>query len=1444
MCKTNFYKICLLGIFLICGLFHVSNAEMLFWDTFETPNANEPVDSSLWSQIGDANVTVTTNDASQGSKSAYFTQDSNSHCIRSSTMTKYTSFWVDAQINLDPCCTAALVLVDANDSAENISVTLYIEDQGDGSVAAWVNHSGGTIWVIDPNDPEPLPNWQRWVIGVDILDEPNGEGVVTVGLDGEPRKVNAVFAPVTSGTVPSAVKVYGDAQPVYVDAVKLYDVNPLKYLFKDDFEGEDVNSPVDANLWIQTDNSNKIIVENDVSTPDGTKAAYFSALGSGSHGIYADINYPHETLWVDAKVYLDANYGGLITFEDTDGNTVAILDVNANSSGIYTACVRSNNDTDWVIPASDNEPTVGWERWLFGVTITDEANSEGEYTVWRDGDLLAFNVLFATYDTGALPARAKFSSSNRSFYLDDLKLYDLSPGLVPIFGDDFESPDANNPVDSAKWEQVSQVISILTTDQNDPPQGSQSARFLANGVQGIYSKTEGYRDNFFVDAWIYLPPAQAAVLSIVDNNGMEVAASLYMQDVSGNTVVWIDSNETDVLVSASDGKDYTGWHHWIFGVKSYSSSYGLYSAFVDSNCLAESASYYPKGYSSGLRTRPAKLKMFSSTLEWQVDDVLIYDERPLQSLYYREPKDFDSNVAYGCEVDENNGGIDVNVGSVLFPIGSWFSKPGGGLYKLGYNIANNWTPTITEVSATQTTIDVDSGNYSLHRVIDELGNRIEVSDTFTNTGASLKDGSEYRDVNQTPDPNKWTFSGTTEVLVKADETPPEGSKYLEFFSTAKAILGKTVDSDYTTFDVTASIKPDVNKAIVFGFWDGAGAKIWAQIYLQAIGNQYDAVLQRSGGSDTLIEDQNVGNWETWRFRGWITNSSTGAGKYSVWLDGNSLATDVNVSPYSANCNAVDQFIAYGTGAKMDDVNFCGDANITVGIRFGNEIHLTGDNNSTIAGQDYLSTISTSAAERPHVHVIKSGEAVGMVARDTVYRNHAALYKTTGSENTYGIRDEYLALEPNASYTVKWEVYPRPGDEDEDYYFDFINTIRSTWQTTDSTIPSLFSGTDPNCLWYIPDTNTWTAWKDLSSSELERSLELFNSNLHWYITTYDDYPREAFGGTYLTDANEAKAAISTMRSHVNDIDPNIKSLVYFHQGLDWTPHSDGNMLGCRRLDVNLNQELYWADANWGMYYATPTNPFGSLMQTVFDEMLTNFTGGIYWDEYTFSSPQRYVYQPNEWDGYSAIIDDNDNTVAQKVSSLGLITQAWRIAAANEVKIANKYIVSNFFPTCDEEMSLNQCHFVEYPLSAYPPEWTRPHLTCPLAYEKKGGLTTGPVMMEYASKYLMKGLILGVLSGSTNFSSTWSTNNQRIPVGYFFPITPVELHSGYVIGDECILTTVSGIYGFDDSNDLEVTIIGPDGYIKNWYEGDYILRDNKTYYMLDLAKYEVAVIRYRN
>ena len=85
-------------------------------------------------------------------------------------------------------------------------------------------------------------------------------------------------------------------------------------------------------------------------------------------------------------------------------------------------------------------------------------------------------------------------------------------------------------------------------------------------------------------------------------------------------------------------------------------------------------------------------------------------------------------------------------------------------------------------------------------------------------------------------------------------------------------------------------------------------------------------------------------------------------------------------------------------------------------------------------------------------------------------------------------------------------------------------------------------------------------------------------------------------------------------------------------------------------------------------------------------------------------------------------------------------------------------------------------------------------------------------------------------------------------YMFPITPTELHEGFIIGEERIVTNRSGLFGWNDASEHEVHVFDDEGQeVERKLASRYaklIERDGKTFTELRLPEgWSAAIIRRR-
>ncbi|MCC6154842.1 MAG: hypothetical protein IT367_13835, partial [Candidatus Hydrogenedentes bacterium] len=79
-------------------------------------------------------------------------------------------------------------------------------------------------------------------------------------------------------------------------------------------------------------------------------------------------------------------------------------------------------------------------------------------------------------------------------------------------------------------------------------------------------------------------------------------------------------------------------------------------------------------------------------------------------------------------------------------------------------------------------------------------------------------------------------------------------------------------------------------------------------------------------------------------------------------------------------------------------------------------------------------------------------------------------------------------------------------------------------------------------------------------------------------------------------------------------------------------------------------------------------------------------------------------------------------------------------------------------------------------------------------------------------------------------------------YMYPFTPIELHEGYVIGKERILTNRSGLFGWGDTAKHEVHVFDETGKEVEGFDAPQKEIDGKTYTELRIAEgWSAAILR---
>jgi hypothetical protein len=451
----------------------------------------------------------------------------------------------------------------------------------------------------------------------------------------------------------------------------------------------------------------------------------------------------------------------------------------------------------------------------------------------------------------------------------------------------------------------------------------------------------------------------------------------------------------------------------------------------------------------------------------------------------------------------------------------------------------------------------------------------------------------------------------------------------------------------------------------------------------------------------------------------------------------------------------------------------------IGLRFRTEIDCTGKpvpeaEISGDRGTDYV--YDASSADNPTLFVRPGKAGLGMLAEDDVYRVQCeiAFRYPLGS-----MGDTHFGLAPRASYTVEWALYPTASGD----CWDFLNQVRRDWRVN-FTIPA-------GSFW--ADCSTVTGMTD---ADLRQFLEW--SGAKWAMLTpwLDCYPlptrptREEI----VRVANEAGAKLHRAA-------PDAKLLLGTHptmnfaipgRGYDGPEYQDSFILDAEGKHfwtppytnyfvVGIAKEQGWLNF---CNYMTPGNSYYHKMTAEADWALgVAKADGIYCDEfnhYNCVSPRTY----GQWDQHYVELDDSTFGVkpGPRIALLSLVTdEAQELYARNIMR--QGVFLANAQPVTRR---LQNLHFPRFCESPDPRRGLHCALFSPLVYGNP------PLPADEAG--LFQFIRDRVLYCAVTHLGGMPKLTRPCVTAQMFPFTPVDIRPGLLTGEERIISTRSGAFGW--------------------------------------------------
>jgi len=418
--------------------------------------------------------------------------------------------------------------------------------------------------------------------------------------------------------------------------------------------------------------------------------------------------------------------------------------------------------------------------------------------------------------------------------------------------------------------------------------------------------------------------------------------------------------------------------------------------------------------------------------------------------------------------------------------------------------------------------------------------------------------------------------------------------------------------------------------------------------------------------------------------------------------------------------------------------------------------------------------------------------LGLIALDDVYQCQHDMYHREGRAAIYTDR---FGLDAGASYTIEWAVYPTATPD----YYDFINAVRSDYGL----------GLRLEGAWCVLDRREPPPPGEADAIKLKRAKYL---TIHISYRPPEDNGISIEGIEFLAYpgiVNVLKNIVADTRSRY----PDAKVMFHVAHGLYATGKPREMFPDSLVLDERGEQRIYGPDSfdyyghyfsrerfdggwRWWIFYPTMENSFGRAMLRAMDVMLDEIGADAMWGDGFFGGYARgYTY--NAWDGHSVEMDPATKTVRRKIGNVTLLSLPVLRETCRKISSRGGLLFTN------GEVG---------PRSFWNERYVSTCETGGADQQPIAGLYLGPTVValgdptrihSYQDLYedMLSKLRWGCLYfwyGEREFA------NRETLVTHMYPITVTDIHSGWVRGEERIVTSVAGVFGWPGDRHLHQVI----------------------------------------
>jgi len=430
-------------------------------------------------------------------------------------------------------------------------------------------------------------------------------------------------------------------------------------------------------------------------------------------------------------------------------------------------------------------------------------------------------------------------------------------------------------------------------------------------------------------------------------------------------------------------------------------------------------------------------------------------------------------------------------------------------------------------------------------------------------------------------------------------------------------------------------------------------------------------------------------------------------------------------------------------------------------------------NVRLAGNPDPAINAYYAPGNPSVYAALKGFGLGMICEDDIFRNQATLF-CDGDTGVTGLRTDRLCLAPGGSMTLQWSVYPVASAD----YYDFINLVRQDWGSN-YTVEGAWT-------FFDPDSIIAMTVEDIRAKFTRLGITRACYCGGW-VDRKHDRKRIGFGTGVFDDYwADFRDRLRQASDKIHQAVPECKVYVYYDTQRDTSEGGHERFQDSWLTDSKGNQYT----TEWGGVYslthsvlATLDNSFGKAMLGLVDRYVKEMKiDGLYWDEMEGTGYGSPLITYNVWDGASCELDPKTYTIARECAVNTIAGAGHRMAVIRRVRELGGDMMGNGPTATKGLLALKPQRMIEIQHNEY---WNyEGNLDSPLGY--------GSSPMGFDN--WIRALKMGTLIVGTRYTYT----HEISP--YVFPFTPLELHAGYLLGKERIITLHDGNYGWPGDKSL--------------------------------------------